>query len=746
MERNAGTTIFGRLELIREEASSVGVQVFGPTWAVFDSVTGELARACILDAELLPDEPSRQRFISGLDPLAKLGDFTLVPQLFVGADEQGGGVLYEPLAGGVAFDDLYDGTGSFDLSAEVGRLARALARALASLHARGQVHGMLTSASVFIGPRGPAVYQYGLAPLCERSVLLRRVRAFNLPNIAPEVLAGGDFTPAADLYAWAVTLAQFAASTRGPAALEAARGAQELPGLSPALRTALQSCLSDDPAARPRDGAELLRLIELAGLGDTPRADESTADRPVASESAEPETAASPAPVASAPASPAAPPAPSEAPSAPVAQAPEVEPTPDSTGTAATASQYPSHPSHPSPPHPSNSAHPPVPSPPAPVSVPASAGVAVPAFVPLLPAMKPVAPPRPPTLPPAPTAAHGARPPAPPAKGPTTITPPVPRSLPITSFEERLTADDRPRRPATIPPGSMTASPQTPVAMPPVTLASTASTASTVSTSSSTSPTTSPAHPAIPAAVREVIELMPDDMLNESWRGGKSASNLRRVHVLTDPIHRSPEDGEAAASGRMALPDDVPQTTPQRSPSRGEMIIGGTREEVDAASRATTVRLDPASAAAAVLAATEAAASSALRIASDPPTMSPAPDRRRALDPSSSSSLEVATDSGAHEPAVSQTDSAAASLDNGAPLSGSSRRRSSALSTSNGEPRDWGTIPPLSQGSELVSATPTATSAALGRARPEVAGPRKLPLLPILVVVALALLAMLYIL
>ena len=41
MERNAGTTIFGRLELIREEASSVGVQVFGPTWAVLDSETGE---------------------------------------------------------------------------------------------------------------------------------------------------------------------------------------------------------------------------------------------------------------------------------------------------------------------------------------------------------------------------------------------------------------------------------------------------------------------------------------------------------------------------------------------------------------------------------------------------------------------------------------------------------------------------------------------------------------------------------
>ena len=447
MERNAGTTIFGRLELIREEASSVGVQVFGPTWAVLDSETGELARACFLDAELLPDAASRDAFVAGLEAMTSLRDPTLVPQIYAGAGEHGGAVVYEALAGGVSFDDLYDGTGSFDLSSEVGRLARQLARALEALHARGQVHGLLTSACVFVGSRGPAVYQFGLAPLCDRTVLLRRVRAFGLPNLAPEVVAGGDFTPAADLYAWAVTLAQFAAGTRGPAAIDAARSAQELPGLSPALRTALQSCLSDDPAGRPRDGAELLRPIEIAGLDATPRSDESAADRAITPESAEPEAARSTqAPVASAvSAALAATPAPAEPVVAPATPAASAAPT--------------SSPGEPSPPsaHTAAALHP---SPPAPVAVPTAAAGAVPAFVPLLPAMKPAVPPRPPTLPPAPPGAHAAvpRPPAPPAKGPPTI-PPIPRSLPITSFEERLTADERPRRPATVPPGSMTASP-----------------------------------------------------------------------------------------------------------------------------------------------------------------------------------------------------------------------------------------------------------------------------------------------
>jgi len=304
--------------------------------------------------------------------------------------------------------------------------------------------------------------------------------------------------------------------------------------------------------------------------------------------------------------------------------------------------------------------------------------------------------------------------------------PAVARSLPITSFEERLTANDRPRRPATIPPGA-------PIPGAPV----------TADPSSSTS---------------SVVELAPDDILHESGRferNGKSASNFRRVHVLTDPVHRSGEDGEATVV-RAPLTHDIPEATPAiRAPSRGEMIIGGTREELDAASRATTVRLDPVSAAAAVLAATEAAAgmSSSLRAVTpagaditDAAILDPAAEGRlRTPDPASGASIEVAADSGVHEPATSQIDGPAASHDAGTPAVASMRRRSSAMpSTSQGEPRDWGTIPPLANDGELVPGTPSAPLAPLGRTLPELAGPRKLPLLPILVVIALALLILLY--
>ena len=442
MELNAGTTILGRVELLREEPPSVGVQVFGPTWAVLDSESGELARACVLDSELLPDDARRAAFTAGMANLANLRDPTLIPQLHAGADEHGGGVVYEPVAGGVAFDDLYDGTGSFELSAEVGRLARQLARALASLHAHGVVHGMLTSACVFVGPRGPAVYQYGLAPLCDRTVLLRRVRAFALPNLAPEVAAGGDFTPAADLYAWAVTVAQFAAGARGAAAIAAVHGTGELAGLGPALRGVVQSCLAEDPAARPRDGGELLRLIELTGLGEN-------------SGSVRPEDIA--------PREPAAAPVLEDSPASDSAAVPEPVREPDPEDRSVEPAAIISEPT--AAPTPSIEANEPT----QPTSAPA----------PAIPAMRSPPAARPPTIPPprstpATPATPAAAPSAASDRRPQTI-PPSGMSLPVTSFEEMLMTGDRQRRPGTIPPGSLQAAAPAPAPAPAPALAPTPS-------------------------------------------------------------------------------------------------------------------------------------------------------------------------------------------------------------------------------------------------------------------------------
>ncbi len=627
MERSAGTTILGRIELIREEEASVGVQVFGPTWAVLDHQTGELARTCVIDAELLPNEDSRAAFIAGLGPLSSLRDPTLVPQLFVGGDELGGAVLYEPLPGGVAFDDLFDGTGSYELTLEVGRLARHLARALAALHARGHVHGMLASACVFVGPRGPAVYQYGLAPLCDRAVLMRRARSFGLINLAPEVMAGGDFTPTADLYAWAVTIAQFAAGVRGVAALDVVRGSDELAGLTPSLRAALQACLAADPGARPSDGTDLLRLIESAGLGEG----SGMLMRAELIDPAE-EARASEARAAEARAS----------------KARASEPTaPDSL----TSEDLPAMPEPPSPAEPSVLTPVAAATAVSPVAV-APVAVAPVAIPPVSPASTPVAP----TLPP--------RPPVPKDRPPTIA--PTGMTLPVTSYEEMLMSGDRARRPATIAPGSMSAA--------------------------------------------SVFEEPPADAVRATQSSAKSANNLRRVHLLTEPVKRGAGEGSGL------------------TPALGDLMIGGTREEVEAASRATTVRLDSYGIVDAVR-----SASLASPEAPEPSPALPEPRRPPPAPAAREASRSMPRPPSAATPAASRPPSAAVpasrppstatsaasstasrppstampAADSPEKASGSgSRRRSSALAMSgHGEPRDWGTIPPIN---DLLPVVPTA--------------------------------------
>lgn len=271
---------------------------------------------------------------------------------------------------------------------------------------------------------------------------------------------------------------------------------------------------------------------------------------------------------------------------------------------------------------------------------------------------------------------------------------------------------DRQRRPGTIPPGSLQVAAPAPA------------------------PAPTPTPPTATASVSSRIELSPEDLLNESgnWtRGGqpsgKSATTLRRVRVLTDPLKRT---GEISALTPVARPPDessdssltrAPDSSLTRAPAAarsapGDLIIGGTREELEAASRATTVRLDPASAAAAVQAANGAAVAELER-------------SNNAL--SELARAAVGDTSVPESPPPGDTSGAPASNSGG-------RRRSSAVSSSgHAEPRDWGTIPPISPppAAAIVPAPPRAAELA-----PEARPTSKL--IPILVLVALVLLAIVF--
>lgn len=127
---------------------------------------------------------------------------------------------------------------------------------------------------------------------------------------------------------------------------------------------------------------------------------------------------------------------------------------------------------------------------------------------------------------------------------------------------------------------------------------------------------------------------------------GKSSNNLRRVHVLTDPVRRD-------ASGPEPLVSEKPVESPEK-PS-GDVLIGGTREEVETASRATTVKLDPQAAASALKAAALAdIGPDPQKTVDEPAEAKPEPDAKPvvAAPPISPSELRDSIKAPALQPAV----------------------------------------------------------------------------------------------
>src|SRR5690606_39241476 len=117
------------------------------------------------------------------------------------------------------------------------RLARGLAEALECVHAAGVVHRDLKPANVIIAEGEPYLIDFGIACALESASVTASGAVVGTPGyLAPEVLEGREAGPAADVFAWAATLA-FAATGRqsygtGPATAVAYRVVHQEPDLS----------------------------------------------------------------------------------------------------------------------------------------------------------------------------------------------------------------------------------------------------------------------------------------------------------------------------------------------------------------------------------------------------------------------------------------------------------------------------------------------------------------------------------
>ncbi len=142
---------------------------------------------------------------------------------------------------------------------DVHRLATGLTEALHAIHAAGVVHRDLKPTNVMVVDGDPVLIDFGIAHLTGDSRLTATGLVMGTPGyLAPELVDGGEVTPATDWWGWAATVT-FAAGGQPPfgrGAMDVViarvmRGEPQLASVDARIAPLLYAALSPRPADRP---------------------------------------------------------------------------------------------------------------------------------------------------------------------------------------------------------------------------------------------------------------------------------------------------------------------------------------------------------------------------------------------------------------------------------------------------------------------------------------------------------------
>ncbi len=179
-------------------------------------------------------------------------------------------------AAGPSLSEYIDANGP--LSADMlYSLATGLAEALTAIHAAGVVHRDLKPSNVILGQNGPKVIDFGIAQTLDAtSVTKTGMMVGSAGFMAPEQITGRA-GQAADIFAWAVTVA-YAASGQPPfgtgesmaIVYRILHGSPDVAAVPPALQTLVMAALAKDPQQRPTAHELLDLLTDPAAREDRP--------------------------------------------------------------------------------------------------------------------------------------------------------------------------------------------------------------------------------------------------------------------------------------------------------------------------------------------------------------------------------------------------------------------------------------------------------------------------------------------
>jgi Protein kinase domain len=269
----------------------------GGQGVVFLALSSTGTRAAV---KLLPpttDPQVRSRFLKEVAAAQQVAGFCTAQVLDAGIFERRPFIVSEYVSGPSLVEVIQQHGPRSGVVLE--RIAVATLTALGAVHAVGMVHRDFKPGNVLLGPDGPVVIDFGLAavPGMTTTGLSGQVAVGTPAFMAPEQLSGARVTAAADMWAWAVTIA-FAGAGELPfrgesltATAYAIIHSEPLVGpLSEPLGSIIHGCLSKNPAARPSAHDALGQLVAAGARPEGPLPPEAPAV-PIDDEAASPQPA-----------------------------------------------------------------------------------------------------------------------------------------------------------------------------------------------------------------------------------------------------------------------------------------------------------------------------------------------------------------------------------------------------------------------------------------------------------------------
>ena len=271
----SGTSLGGRYRLIDE----LGRGGMARVWRAFDDVLGRLVAVKLLASSLTGDREFLDRFRVEARAAAQLAHPNIAGvfdygEWYLPSGERMACIVMELLDGESLAARLRRGRLPW---AEAVAAGTQVAQALAAAHRRGVVHRDVKPGNVVLTAAGAKVLDFGIAGMTgELAGTPAGGVMGTAPYVGPELLRGGEVTPAADVYGLGVLLFESltgalpVAATGGGSAPRDAQPANPLravAGLPAEVAAVVGECLAGRPERRPSSGEVAERLGAVLGIG-----------------------------------------------------------------------------------------------------------------------------------------------------------------------------------------------------------------------------------------------------------------------------------------------------------------------------------------------------------------------------------------------------------------------------------------------------------------------------------------------